>query len=516
MKIEIILLIVLASVFLIDYLVRKGGEASTSEIVIPKKSNKLKTKNIVRILVFIVFVLLSTYFYHFFPKKIINDVESLISNEKYEEAFNKIDSYKNIYNKKIYSDSLNLRIHRERILNYDNSLNMYYFREGSLDSINKIEKFLDDYYDFCLNINDEERMIAIKYYIFNFQSRVAKSVFFVNFIGEKNRSFYSDVKNFKVKQDSIENILESKIKDFRDVAFDEKYKNYLRGANVFNAQTSIITGDIEPMNKLLKLEDYGADEIEIVEFFLKNLRLYGRNYYGMEYEEQKNYYDFARKSRYKINKELYALLVLMDEILKDNSVYENIYSHNITEGLNNIMGGIKALTNKQQSSLEELFPAYLDLDIDSYDRYDWINFYWLKSSIYMNSNKNISLDALNTLDNFFLKENLNAENETTANAYDLWARVLYRIANIKSDKDDVKDALNFYRRAEKLYTFQGKDLRISDGIASPDYSDILYEIFRHKWNTKPYGDKNGACNDLKLAGRINADKYYDYYLSMCN
>ena len=95
------------------------------------------------------------------------------------------------------------------------------------------------------------------------------------------------------------------------------------------------------------------------------------------------------------------------------------------------------------------------------------------------------------------------------------ARVLFRIGNIKSEKDDTKGALESYQRAEKLYDFKGKDLQVGQGSA-PDYSDVLYQIFRHKWNIKPYGNKNGACEDLKLAGKINAETYYDYYIKMCN
>jgi hypothetical protein len=69
------------------------------------------------------------------------------------------------------------------------------------------------------------------------------------------------------------------------------------------------------------------------------------------------------------------------------------------------------------------------------------------------------------------------------------------------------------KRDEKLYDFKGKE--INDKKAAPNYSNILYKIFQHKWNTKPYGNKNGACQDLKLAAKINAEGYYDYYIKMC-
>ena len=47
-------------------------------------------------------------------------------------------------------------------------------------------------------------------------------------------------------------------------------------------------------------------------------------------------------------------------------------------------------------------------------------------------------------------------------------------------------------------------------------SALLEKSFLIKWNTLPYGDKNGACEDLKGAADIDIDYYYDFYIKNCN
>ena len=46
---------------------------------------------------------------------------------------------------------------------------------------------------------------------------------------------------------------------------------------------------------------------------------------------------------------------------------------------------------------------------------------------------------------------------------------------------------------------------------------VYYGLFLSKWNIRPYGDKMGACEDLKKAADLNNEIFYNEYLSSgCN
>ena len=505
MKIEIILALVLVSVFVIDYLLRKKKKPQSTEVLIPDNSKTFKTKYFIRIGFISIIILACVYFYHFFPKKIVEDVDLLISSEKYEEAFKKIDNFKTIYGKTINSDSLENEVHEIRISNYEN-IN---YNTGNLDSIRDLEKYYDSYSAFNLSRGYIKSEIFNKYDILNFQHKIAEGLFLYNYIGQKNPSYRGDRTAFKVKQDSIKNVLELKLKNARDFAFDEKNSKFSRFSLQNDANATFIHGDLNSLNKILELGDIDTLEIELIEFLLKILQT--QNYFDNEGEERKKYFDFARKSQYKITKRWYAEQVLLDEILAGEMISNDVFTHNVYEAVKSMFGN-KKISKKKEKALQKIVSKYAKLNIENYNFSEWTNFYWTKSSVYLDTDKNTSLDALYTIENEVSKLVSNTGSDAPKGVL---ARVLFRIGNIKSEKDDTKGALESYQRAEKLYDFKGKDLQVGQGSA-PDYSEILGKIFMHKWNIKPYGNKNGACEDLKLAGKINADKYYDFYIKMCN
>ena len=506
MNIEIILLAVIGLVFLIDYLLRKKKKPKSTEVLIPDNSKTSKTKYFIRIGFISIIILACVYFYHFFPKKIVEDVNFLISSEKYEEAFKKIDNFKTIYGKTINSDSLETEVHEIRIKNYSGSIR---YISNNLDSLRQLEKYLDSFSVFNLKIGEFKNEIGNRYFSLNHQINISNTLFNYDYIGQKNSAYSGNEVVFRAKQDSIKKILEFKLKNARDFAFIEENSKYKRKVIGFDARASIITGELESLNKMLAFDDLSSNEIKIIERFL--LRMPKLSYFGNKDNERKKYFDVARKARYKINKRWYVDQVLMDEILVGDSFDDDIFNHNIHVAVKSLFGSDK-ISKKKEKALQEIVSKYAKLNIENYKFSEWTNFYWTKSSIYLHTDKNTSLDALYTIENEFSKLVSDTGSDFSKGVL---ARVLFRIANIKSDKNDTKGALESYKRAEKLYDFKGKDLRVGQG-AAPDYSDILYKLFMHKWNIKPYGNKNGACEDLKLAGKINADEYYDYYIKNCN
>lgn len=497
MKIEIILALVLISVFVIDYLLRKKKKPQSTEILIPDNSKTFKTKYFIRIGFISIIILACVYFYHFFPKKIVEDVNILISSEKYEEAFKKIDNFKTIYGKTINSDSLENKIHEIRISTYKNIT----YNLENLDSIRELEKYYDSYSAFNLSRGQIGEEISNKYQIIFFQMDIAAGLYDYHHLRQGT--------NFSKKKDSIKNIIQLKLKEARDFAFDEKNKKYLGSVLSIDAITSTITGDLSPLYNLL---EHDSDKADIIELFLTTLRLPKVNYFtGPKNIDKKLYYDFARKIKRKINKKWYAERILIDEIMDDSNkmLSDDIFKHNIILIFESFEP--KLFDKNIEKELKKLVTKYSDLDLGKYSPSDWINFYWTKSSIYLYSDKNVSLDALYTLENELFEDIENQDDIRKG----VFARILDRIAGIKSEKNDVKGALEYYQRIKNLYDFKGKDLQLGRNI-SPDYSEIMYKLFMHKWNTKPYGDKDGACEDLKLAGKINASRYYDVYIKMCN
>jgi len=512
MKIELILLGVIGLVILIDNLNKKRKKSKSLEVSIPINSQAFKAKYFIRISFFLLVIFSCVYFYHFFPKKVVDNINLLISTKKYEDAFKKIANYKTIYGEKVFSDLLESKIHEDRISFFSNSINFDGIRkrEEGLDSLKQLGKFYDSYSDFNLKIGEIKKEIENKYRIFNFQYNIAKNIFLYYYIGEDSSTYIGDRIVFRAKQDSIKNILELKLKNARDFAFDERNTKYLRSSIILDAETSLITGELEPLNKILAFDDFGSLEIKIIEKFLVKLNSTNVRYFGKKNDERKMYFDFARKVRYKIDKRWYSDKVLIEEIISGDLIDDDLFTQNAITAFK-VAFGNKKISKKRWSAMQEIIPKYRKMNLDKYSISYWINFYWLKSTIYLNSDPNVSLDALYNIEN--LLSNKISEGNKSDLLKDLLSGVLYRIANIKSEKDDVKGALNIYKRAKKLYDFKGKE--INDKKAAPNYSNILYKIFQHKWNTKPYGNKNGACQDLKLAAKINAEGYYDYYIKMC-
>ena len=520
MNIEIILLAVIGLVFLIDYLLRKKKKPKSTEVLIPDNSKTSKTKYFIRIGFISIIILACVYFYHFFPKKIVEDVNFLISSEKYEEAFKKIDNFKTIYGKTINSDSLENEIHEIRISNYKENIT---FRIENLDSIRQLEKYYDSYDLFNYNKGVSFEAISNKYEIFTFQCNIAEGLYDYHQLQQSTSGINNGTGQaiqFAREKDSIKKIIQIKLKEARFLAFDEKSKKYSDKTLGLDALTSNFTGDLRPIYKLLELDNIDNTNEQIIELFLIRLAESKAAYFddiNNPIKSKKIYYDFARKVRDKIKNSWYAERILFDEIFSEDDyefISDDIFFHNIYEKILTIFPSYlkkDKLKKVKYKELKKLVEESRDLDRDNYSNEYWINFYWIKSSIYFDFDKNVSLEALYTLENELSADIENKEDV----AKGILARVLFRIARIKSEKNDNKGALEYYQSVEKLYDFRGKDLQLGRNI-SPDYSDVLYQIFIHKWNTKPFGPKDGACEDLKLAGKINVSDYYDYYIKTCD
>ena len=101
MKIEIILLIAIASVFLVDYFVRKRKKASTNEIVISKNIEVFNKKRYILIGLILIFITAIAYTTLILPDEIEKKVEGLIKEQNFDDAISKIDKVSILPFKKI-------------------------------------------------------------------------------------------------------------------------------------------------------------------------------------------------------------------------------------------------------------------------------------------------------------------------------------------------------------------------------------------------------------------------------
>lgn len=89
--------------------------------------------------------------------------------------------------------------------------------------------------------------------------------------------------------------------------------------------------------------------------------------------------------------------------------------------------------------------------------------------------------------------------------------LLFDIALIQGDHyKDPRSALSSYESLLKYFKIQNREETTSA-------ANVYYGLFMNKWNIRPYGDKMGACEDLKKAADLNNEIFYNEYLnSGCN
>ena len=127
---------------------------------------------------------------------------------------------------------------------------------------------------------------------------------------------------------------------------------------------------------------------------------------------------------------------------------------------------------------------------------------------------NISVeDFITKYDKIKTKEKFYVPNEF----YEYQSLIWESIHDIREEKKDMSGALEAIKKA---ISFQEKLDKTSSGdtnssVSSP-LSRLLEQSFINKWNIRPYGNKKGACADLKRAADINVEDYYDYYIKNCN
>ena len=85
--------------------------------------------------------------------------------------------------------------------------------------------------------------------------------------------------------------------------------------------------------------------------------------------------------------------------------------------------------------------------------------------------------------------------------------ILFDIADIQAQHfRDAPSALNAYQKLLKYYKLKNID-------ESSSAAWVYYGLYLNKWNTKPYGDKMGACKDFKKAAELNNETFYSDYLN---
>lgn len=104
-------------------------------------------------------------------------------------------------------------------------------------------------------------------------------------------------------------------------------------------------------------------------------------------------------------------------------------------------------------------------------------------------------------------KSLESENISDA-TYGLIASSFFRLGSMQFEK---RDYLNSIKNIEKAIKY------IDIGqphLFENTKAHFLRNLFSAKWNYNEYGDKMGACDDLRNAANLDSS-YYSYYLKNC-
>jgi len=182
-----------------------------------------------------------------------------------------------------------------------------------------------------------------------------------------------------------------------------------------------------------------------------------------------------------------------------------------------VFGKKESIKKNQLKKLMNTIDMYNTIELTE-DNLDYsVEHFWFRYRLFFDNNQKtralkVLYELLEAIEKDAVKK---VTNEMFSN--ELKSIIWESIFDIKREKKDMVGALEAIRNA---IFFEEKIDKTPSGntpIGTSNNLSALYEkSFLIKWNTLPYGDKNGACEDLKRAADIDIDYYYDYYIKNCN
>lgn len=524
-SVELILFSFLILVIVIDFAVKKlKQKPSTQKKEITEfkegsKDTRLNKKKPLIKISFIILLLIFSSFILFFPNKIENDLKESQSSKKWEEAKKNLAILKKYFFWKENIDELEVKLILDitefNIRNYefynDPDPEVNYWRIprnnkiiSSLDSLkneldNKDSKILDS-----MDYNPYEEINYLKglHYL---------SILYENDITYELRSRGTKPPEIFPRIKSITAKLKSSINELDKSKY---YYHYVKG-NFF--------GDINSIKYYISDEDRGGIK-SIVELCKK---LDKNNFYNYcidgcsnpvmsEYEEflldldEKNILPY--QDEYLIDM-LIAKIYIEKENLDQYSLI--LFGKRLYDLF--IIGKKGSPTKNQIKKLMDIIDMYNTIKLTDDNLSYSIEHFWFRYRLYNDNNQKtkalkVLYELLEAIETVAVNKALDETffNEMKSN---IWEAVF----DIKREKRDMAGALEAIDNAIFFEDKLDKQPSGNTGLGtSNQLSALLEKRYIIKWNTLPYGDKNGACEDLKRAADIDIDTYYDFYIKNCN
>ena len=554
MKIEYILLGVIATVFLIDFLRKKNK--NTKEVSVRKDQSKRSflSKNLIAL---ISIVLISSFFgfYNFYlaPKKIIANISSstdelkklsIENDERSSILLSEIsNNYKILDNKLfVYQDYEHEKALFSILRKFYDYNSVYSYFPTSLDYFtNKICKLNTNNIDSLALLKSVNLSLLTDYgkkVILNFEPLEREiiiidliKIFFENKACEKS-FFLTEVKD-TISKINFENSLNVFADKYENKDFLEKIKvladptqvnilSYLgiknKNVDLMNCQNQFLgTPYVSRLKKnyskreqeLLKcrniwedIEDLNEENIQRLEFLYSSLMTFN-------ILSKVPFIDTATKELL-----FYILTVYIESEFPSNisgkllveyfKKQDFLYPIGLISGTFLEKEKYKALDSKAKSKFKEI----------------------IETKVLYNPNINLSLDEKSFLINSYIEASY-LDNQYSKAL--LGHKEMIKILESDNIPDSVyeKIAISFYRIGGMQFDKGDFFNSIKNVEKAIEYNDIarpyLYEntkafylrtLFAAKWNFKENGEKMGACEDLRNAADLDP-AYYDEYLQRC-
>jgi len=509
-------------IFIVIKDLKKKKSTGISEDIALFEPKSVK-KRLMRKIIIISTLVSVTLFSLLYPRKIEKDLKKSISSKNWIESEEKLKILKNYFfwrdntqdleidlfleifgdkltdtsydDTEVYANGYGINWvhndHDKKIKSLDSLKNQFELDEERLDKINLNTVIL--YYDLLLKNN-----------IFHFDG---------NKVGD-NFKICASCKEGSSPKERVERIEKVVMELYLSL---EKVKESNLG--LYNVINGKFFGNV---NSLIGYINDDSENLAEVCKLLYTNSFFGKcNFVDCQNEEIKEYFNLLTsmdeknilifKDKYLLDR-LFAKIYILQENVSD---YKQILFNK--RRMDGFFGKQKKATKSQIKTLMNKINMYNTIEFTSDNIESSMEHIWFKYRLYYDNNQKTK--ALQVLYKF-LELNQQYANELSEpysdfNAYQtlIWES----IHRIKEEKKDMSGALEAITKA---ISFQEKIDKTPSGDTgfgiSNKLSRLLEQSFLTKWNTRPYGNKKGACDDLKRAAGINVEEYYDYYIKNCN
>ena len=343
--------------------------------------------------------------------------------------------------------------------------------------------------------------------------------------------------------DSIYNEIKIQFNKISKINPDYFYSNFLMAS---------FTGDLKYHKKLLNIYKKNKDSF-INEYYknkfiflIKRMDVYSFYSDKLDHQNKLRNYDLlyekiSKNQKYELDDYISFTRSLLNNVIdyderfiidkirlkkynSDHLMNIDIYAYNITRIVLKLFGK-KKMTKEIFNKRKSVVDSYkYNLSIEKNGFKNFVNMKWVLHNVYVDYEPNIALKALYDMEIEISKYMDEISRNSTdsipivpnVDNYEILALVWWKIGRIKENKKDSNGSANAFDKSKQYYSkfFNGYDDTKSK--IAIKYSDLLVDVFRSKWNIKPYGKKRNCCRDLELAAKLNPDDYYDYFLKNCN